>query len=48
MPSPIREPRAGADAKPARYAPSRSGPRPYTVGFYLVPEFPMMAFAAAI
>jgi len=48
MSSPIREPRAGADAKPARYAPSRSGPRPYTVGFYLVPEFPMMAFAAAI
>jgi transcriptional regulator GlxA family with amidase domain len=26
----------------------RGGARPYTVGFYLVPDFPMMAFSAAI
>jgi transcriptional regulator GlxA family with amidase domain len=48
MPSSIRAPRLSADTRPARPAPSRVGARPYTVGFYLVPEFPMMAFAAAI
>ena len=42
MPPP-KPPRARAPA-PAR----RTKSPPYTVGFYLVPEFPMMAFASAI
>ncbi|MEO8566086.1 MAG: GlxA family transcriptional regulator [Betaproteobacteria bacterium] len=37
-----------AHTRPTRPAPPRGSPRPYTVGFYLVPDFPMMAFAAAI
>jgi transcriptional regulator GlxA family with amidase domain len=41
--------RASAPTKPALVMPSRaSATRPYAVGFYLVPDFPMMAFAAAI
>src|SRR6476646_2259770 len=47
MTSPTRAPRVSADTPPARSAP-RGGPRPSTVGFYLVPDFPMLAFAAAI
>lgn len=40
---------AAADARRPRAAPVvRSDPSPYAVGFYLVPDFPMMAFAAAI
>ncbi len=48
MPSPTKAPPISADIRPPRAAPSRGGTRPYTVGFYLVPDFPMMAFAAAI
>jgi transcriptional regulator GlxA family with amidase domain len=48
MPSPTKAPQISADIRPPRAAPSRGGTRPYTVGFYLVPDFPMMAFAAAI
>src|SRR4051812_36647975 len=39
-------PSAGEDSLARRSANPRSPP--YTVGFYLVAEFPMMAFAAAI
>jgi transcriptional regulator GlxA family with amidase domain len=48
MPSPTKAPPISADIRPRRAAPSRGGTRPYTVGFYLVSDFPMMAFAAAI
>src|SRR6185295_19297752 len=48
MPSPTKAPPVSADIRPPRAAPWRGGTRPYTVGFYLVPDFPMMAFAAAI
>jgi transcriptional regulator GlxA family with amidase domain len=44
MPPTVKPQRARATAPPARRAKSP----PYTVGFYLVPEFPMMAFASAI
>ncbi|MGH8714895.1 MAG: GlxA family transcriptional regulator [Casimicrobiaceae bacterium] len=47
MPSPAKAPRAVT--RPLRAAPARGiDKRAYTVGFYLVPDFPMMAFAAAI
>ena len=48
MPSPTKALPVSADIRPQRAAPSRGGTRPYTVGFHLVPDFPMMAFAAAI
>ncbi len=48
MPSPTKAPQISADIRPPRSTPSRGGMRPYTVGFYLVPDFPMMAFSAAI
>src|SRR6478736_7260948 len=48
MPSPTKALPVSADIRPPRTAQSRDGTRPYTVGFYLVPDFPMMAFAAAI
>lgn len=44
MPPTPKPPRVRAPAPPGRRAKSP----PYTVGFYLVPEFPMMAFASAI
>src|SRR5947199_3808271 len=40
----IRDAREATLPRPARGARSP----PYVVGFYLVPEFPMMAFASAI
>ena len=46
MPSPTKALPVSADIRPQRAAPSRGGTRPYTVGFHLVPDFPMMAFAA--
>src|SRR4051812_20516426 len=48
MPSTVKTPRL-RDVSETIVAPPRD-PRtkPYTVGFYLVPEFPMMAFASAI
>jgi len=48
MPLQTKAPPISADIRPPRAAPSRGGTRSYTVGFYLVPDFPMMAFAAAI
>lgn len=44
MPPTVKPSRARA---PVRTAHAAKAP-PYTVGFYLVPEFPMMAFASAI
>jgi transcriptional regulator GlxA family with amidase domain len=46
MPPPLKAPRIAEMARPVRSIPPRHSP--YTVGFYLVPDFPMMAFAAAI
>src|SRR5437016_6435436 len=46
-----RRPRAagvGKYSKAGPLAPARDFRAPYVVGFYLVPEFPMMAFASAI
>jgi AraC family transcriptional regulator, glycine betaine-responsive activator len=44
MPQQPKAPRGRTPVPPAR----RAKTPPYTVGFYLVPEFPMMAFASAI
>ena len=48
MPPTVKPQRARAPAPPAARTPRRAQAPPYTVGFYLVPEFPMMAFASAI
>ncbi len=46
MPSPVKTPRLREVSQPV---PTHGRePAPYTVGFLLVPEFPMMSFAAAI
>src|SRR4051812_10931667 len=49
MPNPARTTpsRTSARAAQARTVPAVA-PAPYRIGFLLVPEFPMMAFAAAI
>ncbi|MEO8738197.1 MAG: GlxA family transcriptional regulator [Casimicrobiaceae bacterium] len=44
MPSTLKPSRPAATTPPARRVKSP----PYAVGFYLVPEFPMMAFASAV
>jgi transcriptional regulator GlxA family with amidase domain len=40
--------RARRATRPPVAAPARAAPAPYRIGFLLVPDFPMMAFAAAI
>jgi transcriptional regulator GlxA family with amidase domain len=47
MPRPVMTSRPAAAAPPRTAASARDGSA-FVVGFYLVPEFPMMAFAAAI
>jgi transcriptional regulator GlxA family with amidase domain len=49
VPRPHGAARRAAEAEVSSMRPPREGrAAPYVVGFYLVPEFPMMAFAAAI
>src|SRR4051812_22160670 len=49
MTSTVKTPRLHDVSQPLPTLPARDAQaKPYTVGFYLVPEFPMMAFASAI